>query len=232
MNKLFRTPLFRILTVWLALVFLAAVALTLLTLLTVLNDSMTFIAPVTYYIGEIIGLAIPLLSAMLFFSLARQGHLVALFPCMLLYFAVLTLCHFIESAFFCNYYYGELWETNASLPYLLDTSKETLGAVLLFGLSVLAALFIFRRAQSKGKDMQGARNRALLTVAAIFFVAAALYECFGYTVPLLRDVIDGFSVLQFKDALYIVFKYLFYLALAGIYLVLGRKIDAYVRDAL
>jgi hypothetical protein len=221
------------------LIFAAAVFKTVLSIAAVLVialDSDSIYLTVYYFLNEILSLLLPLLTAVLLFTLCRHGALALLLPFMLLYQLIFVFCHVIETSFYCQLVFDSFfWWESEDFMFLIDLSLETLGSVLLFGLCALTAYALVPKAyrtHEKEKDASRFIARSLLVICVVFLLGAFLNECFTYTVPILQDVANGYSVLLPIDAVYIVFKYLFYIFLVGIGYFLGIRIDRYYSKKL
>ena len=218
------------------LIFAAAVLKTVLSIAAVLviaMDSNSVFITAYYFINEILSFMLPLLTAILLFTFCRRGMLRLLLPFMLIYQLIFIFCHAVETAFYCQLVFDSFfWWESEDFTFLLGLSLETLGSVLLFGLCALIAYAILPKSNKIQNGELPANNadirpikRSILTICAIFLVCAFINECINYTIPTLQDVTSGYSVLLPIDAVYIVFKYLFYVLLAAVGYVLGIKLD-------
>ncbi len=225
------------------LIFAAAVLKTILSISAVLvieMDSDSFYLTVYYFLNEILSLLLPLLTAVLLFNFCRHGAIVLLFPFMVAYELIFVFCHAVETAFYCQLVFDSFfWWESEDVEFMLSLSLETFGSVLFFGLCALIAYAAlpkkFRTQEIDApKDSTSERPiaRSVLIVCAIFLVGAFVNECIAYTVPTLQDVANGYSVLLPSDAVYIVFKYLFYVLLAGIGYFFGIRIDRHFTKKL
>lgn len=218
------------------LIFAAALLKTILSITAVLviaMDSDSIYLTVYYFLNEILSLLLPLLTAVLLFTFCRHGMLSLLLPFMILYELIFVFCHAVETAFYCQLVFDSFfWWESEDFRFLFDLSLESLGAVLLFGGCALIAYAVLPKPYRSAKDIpsneeQSKRliSRSILFICAIFLVGAFINECITYTVPTLQDVANGYSVLLPLDAVYIVFKYLFYVLLATVGYLLGIRID-------
>lgn len=236
MNKQTVSKACRALLFPLFLIFATAVLKTILSIAAVLviaMDPNSIYLSVYYFLNEILSLLLPLLTAVLLFTVCRHGALLILFPFMLIYQLIFVFCHVIETAFYCQLVFDSFfWWESEDVQFLLDLSLETLGSVLLFGCCALIAYALLPKSCKmqngtlpEEKSASRPVVRSILVICAIFLTGALINECITYTVPTLQDVANGYSVLLPIDAVYIVFKYLFYGILAVIGYFFGIKID-------
>ena len=146
------------------------------------------------------------------------------------YQIIFLLFHVIVTAFYCNLFYDSFfWWESEEVSYLYYLSLNTLYEVLILGATALLAYLLYRFALSKKEH---GKYVAIAFICAVFLLGAILKECLTYTIPELQNVKKGYSVLLPIDAVYIVFKYVFYIAISCIGYLFGIKADRHFTKKL
>ncbi len=217
-----RSPLF---TGWCIALFLAAVLETVLTVAPPLSlEEDGIFVTVVYFISEVLSMTIRTLSAMFLFSLICFGTPYVI-PCFATaYFLLFFICRLLTTMFFTNFFFDTWWETGKSGIYLGSLLSEDIVSLLLivglsFVLFLVLTLFFPERSKENAKRIVSVSQ---IVLAAVSLLIALLRELFVYTIPYLSDVSKGDSTLGVPDAVYIVFKYLFYTLCALLLYFIGR----------
>ena len=176
-----------------------------------------------YFANEIISLLLPLMTSLyLFYNLRHRKTRVFIFV-ISLYFVIFLLCHVITTAFYCQLVFDSLWGwTEDDVIFLFTITRETFFTLVYLIGSALIAYAILPMSYHDASmsdsfvptySVHHPVSRSILAICVIFGLGAAIREFISYTLPALSNVADGFAPLTLGDAIYIVFKYLFYIAI-------------------
>ena len=202
---------------------------TLFSIITVLAVKTTPDSPmatVYYFVDESLSLFLPLSVSILLFTCFRNRLVWPSVTIVLLYLVVSLLAHIITTAFYCQLVFDSLWGwTEQEFVFFFSLTKETL-LTMLYILLPACVTFAILPAQATvptGYSLRHPVVRSIFLITAAFLIGAFVQEMVSYTIPALSEIAEGYSTLQVIDAIYIVFKYVFYLALSVIAFVFGVR---------
>ena len=220
-----RSPMLR---GWCIGVFLAAVLETCLVVAASFEPSGEgFSVTVIYFIKELLAMTLPVLSITLLFSLSFYKTPAILLVGAPIYALLFFACRLLTTMFFSNLWYDSLWEAGVNNEgFLWSLFSGDLLSLLLIIAAALVLTLIFSLWFPDDRDNAPTRRIFIaLAVVSVAFLAMSYYrEIFSFTIPYFESVTNGDTVLHVADAVFIVFKYVFYGVTAFILYLLSKKI--------